>query len=302
MANSDKLLVTVTWQVPYDSLIVREKIELAQHTQNLQELIALATDKSFKVKKSLFERRIDIPDVILGKYLINDKNEEIKQIATERLLHKLYKYNEPKLGNGCSKLLAFLCTFFSKDFIAKLDTVSAKKAAIAAVYLYDIKFGFLTKSRVNFDYYYQEQYHRFYHNKYYSAIGVQTDYEPWADWLWWAIERVAIYKYFPEKIEEALKNNENFVEGEIENIAHLKDAIGAEEKDEKWIKLLASVIFCTGSPKLDFIEQDVARENLGVKMSILFSKIVEAEKVLKSAYKTSLISTRYNEGERNYEK
>lgn len=297
MADSDKLLVTVTRQIPYDRLIVREKIELAQHTQNMEELIALATDKSFNVRKSLLERSTAIPDVILGKYLINDKNEEIKEIATECLLYKLNKYNAPKLGNGCSKLLAFLCTFFSRDFIAKLDTVGAKKAAIAAVYLYDVKFGFLTKSRVNFDYYYKDEYRNFYRSKYNTVFGLQTEYEPWADWLWWALERVAIYSYFPEKIEEVLKNNKNFVDGEIENIAHLKDAIRADEKDEKWIKLLASVIFCSGSPKLDFIEQNSERDWLAFKLQISLRKIIEADEVLQSAYKTSLIFTRYNEGE-----
>lgn len=297
MANSEKLFITVTRQVPYDRLTVKEKIELAQHTQNSEELVALATDKSLNVRKKLVDRKIGIPDVILGKYLINDKNDEIKQIATDRLLHKLDKYNELKLlGNGCAKLLAFLCTFFSKDFIAKLDTVDAKKVAIAAVYLYDIKYGFL---RGCFDYYYKEEYCRFYPDKYYIAIGVQTNYEPWSDVLWWALEKVAIYDYFPEKLEEALKNNENFVDDEIENIARLKDAIRAEEKDEKWIKLLASVMFCSGNPRLDSIQQDCGRVGLGFKMPISLLKIIEADKVLESAYRMSLISTRYNEGEQS---
>lgn len=296
MKTSEKLLVSITRQVPYDELTVEEKLELVKHSPNQRLLVALATDDSLEVRRSLLDTKAQVPDMIFGEYLMKDKNKEVSAIATKKLQDKLSKFNEPVFGTKLKRLLVFLCNFFSTDFISTLDTHEGKKKAMSALYLYEIKYGFTQERSRIFEYEFANNYSRAYVDKYYTLIGAQTSYEPWSLWLWINLGQLANYKYFPKEMEEILNEREYFQDEEIENIVYLKHAIRLDTKYYmNWINIVASTLFNAGSLECSSkLEREYQILYLSEKSRYGLEDIYAAQRILEGVYSTSHVETCYN--------
>lgn len=295
MSDSAKIKVSVTREVPYDRLTVTEKVKLAEHTNENELLVALATDKSAKVRKSLLTRRVfSLPNEILGEYLLNDENEEVRNLASYRINYLLDNYFGVTFGKRYEKLLVFLCLFFSSDFISTLDTIDGKKKAMAAIYLYDMKYGFRPKKTCMFEYEFVNKYSRSYLDKYYERLGAQTSYAPWSIEVWLAVGRVSIYKYFMAEVQTLLQTQNYFSNDEVLDIVWFKE-IAKSDSSDNWIEILANTLFNTGSLDCgDSLEREYQVLYLKVKSGYSLDDILRAQDDLKYYYKTSCIPTCYN--------
>ena len=84
MLDTSKLMVTVERTIPYSKMTIGEKVVMANQTEREDLLEAVALDKSLKVRRALIDRVREIPDRILGEYLLKDEDEYIREEAKKR--------------------------------------------------------------------------------------------------------------------------------------------------------------------------------------------------------------------------
>lgn len=302
MVDTNKLMVRVERDIPYSKITIREKIRLAEQTERKDLLEAVATDKSIKVRRALIDRVRDIPDSILGEYLLKDEDEYVRNKAREWILDK--KLTSSYYGaNGINVVLSFLCKFFSPEFVLTLNLNGNKRKAISAIYLYYMKYG--CQSKINnsklliF-------YNTFNRNSLYSrtedVIHVLTKElrqdEPWESGLYGVLEKLANYRYVPEQLDVVLARN--LLSDEcIANIEELKawqkqtvPELASEELSNNWINVLAKTLYNLGSPTIENNDRIVAKCKL-ILNGQGTEPTNEAEEALEEFYKTSAEPTFY---------
>lgn len=302
MVDTNKLMVTVQRSIPYSKMTINEKINIATQTEREDLLEAVATDKSPRVRRALIDRVREIPDRILGEYLLNSEDEYIRNESRNRIITE--KLSSDYYGeDGINIVFTFLCKFFSPEFVFTLDSYESKRRALSALYLYYMKYGCRSKysnSKLKIFYYIFNRESNYFRSAYsvYLLTGEYKKDEPWNTELWEVLNKLANYKYVPEQIDVVLAKN-LLSDEVISNIHELKKwqeqtAMKHENfnLNEQWINILAKTLFQLGDPIFSDNERIVA------KCRLIFSGettevINAAEGALKEEYETSVESTYY---------
>lgn len=293
MVDTSKLMVSVERSIPYSKMTVKEKIVMAQQTEREDLLEAIVTDKSLKVRRALIERVREIPDKILGDYLLNDEDEYIREEARKRIISE--KLSSGYYGeNGINYILSFICKFFGIEFVLTLDSYESRRKALSALYLYFVKYGCYSKvsnSKLQI-------FHVLFNReapcfrkpdslKHLLDGELKTD-EPWETDLWIILERLSNYRYVPEQIEVVMAKN--LLSDEM--ISNINELIAWQEQTNSrfenvdWISVLAKTLYNLGSPFLRGNERVVAKcrlilNGLGTELTN------EAEEALQKMYEKS---------------
>lgn len=302
MVDTNKLMVTVERAIPYSKMTIGEKVVMANQTEREDLLEAVATDKSLKVRRALIDRVREIPDRILGEYLLKDEDEYIREEARKRIISE--KLSSNYYGeNGINVVLEFICKFFGKDFVLTLDSYESKRKALSALYLYYMKYGCRNKYNNNklqiFHYIFNHKsvYFRNRETLYLLKGECRSD-EPWNTELWGVLEKLANYKYMPEQIDVVLAKK--LLSDEIIfNIEALREwqentmpILLSDDLKYTWINILAKTLYNLGDPLLMNNDRVVGKCNL-----ILNGEGTEvinaAEEALQELYETSVEFTCY---------
>lgn len=302
MVDVSKLMVSVERLIPYSKLLQREKIAIASTTDNEELLEAIATDKSRKVKQTLMERSKEIPDNVLGENLLKDDDAYIREMARRRIVDEKLNSIWYKEYGGINKVLIFLCEFFSPSFVMNLGNPQNKKLAIAAIYLYDIKYGFFKNRDGSPVFIFVPP---FYSHTIRTTIGMNpflakrvahSKYEPWNGELWKIIDKLSNYRYVPEELDIALKENKLSEEekANVEILKQWKNLTMPYKTGNHWVYVLAKTLFNLG--EVTAIESEENKKVVRYRITIeeSFKLIEEAEAVLFEMYKTSACTSYFN--------
>ena len=302
MVDTSKLMVRVEREIPYSRITMREKIRLAEQTEREDLLEAVATDKSLKVRRALVDRVRDIPDSILGEYLLKDEDEFIRNKAREWIIDK--KLTSSYYGeDGINVILSFLCKFFSPEFVLSLNSYGNKRKAMSVIYLYYMKYGCQSKLNNSKLLIFYNAFNR---NSLYSrnedviymiTKELKQD-EPWESGLYGVLKKLANYRYVPEQLDVVLARN--LLSDEcIANIEELKawqkqtiPELASEELANNWINILAKTLYNLGNPCIEKNDRILAKCKL-ILNGQGTEPTNEAEEALEEFYKTSAEPTFY---------
>lgn len=280
--NPTEYTVTVKREVPYSELTEKEKINFATVSNEEALLELIANDKSFNVRETLANRYMRIPTKILCE-LLQDDDETIKKIAKTRIFNELIYSNSESYTKCFELMLAFLCEFFGKDFICRLTEFEIKRQAFSAIYLYDLKYGFLGSKESLFGV-------RCFNSKISSYYSLHDDGQPNNGTIWKLLGTMAYYQYMPEELEIVLKKK--LVPSE--NVQNIKEWVKNSEPsnlEKPWIDILSKTLFNFGRPYTSIEEKMEEHFKLYIVESL---EIIEkAEIAISEMYKTSAVITAY---------
>lgn len=302
MVDTSKLKVRVERLIPYSKMTIKEKIEMAVQTEREDLLEAIATDKVIKIRRALIDRVREIPDMILGEYLLKDEDEYVRNKARERIISE--KITSSYYGeDGINVVLSFLCKFFGPEFVMTLDSGESRRRALSAIYLYYMKYGCrsdLTDSKLQIFYciFNRDTPYSRVEDVIYRIINEIKKDEPWESELYEVLKKLANYRYVPEQLDVALARN--LLSDEcIANIEELKawqkqtiPELSSEELANNWINVLAKTLYNLGNPSIESNDRIVAKCKLTLNGQGT-EPIAEAEKALEEFYKTSAECTYY---------
>lgn len=277
-------IVTVKREVPYSELTEKEKINFATGSNEEALLELIANDKSRNVREALVNRYMRIPAEILCE-LLQDDDATIKKIAKDRIFNELI-YSNSEIYTKCFELLlAFLCEFFGKDFICKLNEFENKRHAFSAIYLYDLKYSFWGSRESVFGV-------RCFNSKISSYYYLHDDGQPNNGTIWQLLGVMKYYQYMPEELENVLEKK--LISSE--NVQNLKEWVTESEPSnfgKTWIDILSKTLFNLGRPYINIEEKKEERFKLCMVESL---EIIEkAESAISEMYKTSAVITAYTE-------
>lgn len=280
--NPTEYTVTVKREVPYSELTEKEKINFAIGSNEEALLELIANDASLKVRETLANRAMRISGKILCE-LLQDKNPNIRKTAKARVFNELLYSNLEKYTKSFELLLTFVCEFFGKDFICKLTEFEAKRQALSAIYLYDLKYSFLKSQESLFG---PRQFNTG-NGGYYSLYD---DGQPNNGTIWKLLGTMAYYQYMPEELEIVLKKK--LVSSE--NVQNIKEWVRNSEPsnlEKPWIDILSKTLFNLGRPYTSIEEK--MEEHFKLYMVESLEIIEKAEIAISEMYKTSAVITAY---------
>lgn len=303
MVDTRKLMVRVEREIPYSKITMREKIRLAEQTEREDLLEAVAMDKSLKVRLALIDRVREIPDRILGEYLLKDDNEDIREKARKRIISE--KLSSNYYGkDGINIVLLFLCKFFNPEFVLNLNSYGNKRRAMSAIYLYFMKYGCRSertnsKLQIFHKIFNQKEHNSRNTNLWHILTGDQKKDEPWETDLWKILEKLANYRYVPEQINVVL--GRNLLSSEvISNINILKlwckQTVCEPENDDlskQWVNILAKTLYNLGEPLMENNSRTLAKCRLILEGGVSTELANAAEEALKEIFDTSAEKTYY---------
>lgn len=301
MSDINKLMVTVTRAIPYYKMTIREKVEMAQQTEREDLLEAVATDKSIKVRRALIDRAREIPDRILGEYLLCDADEYIREEAHKRIIAE--KLTSNYYGkDGINFVLYFICKFFGTEFALTLESYENKRKALSALYLYYMKYGCYSRiSNSKLKIFYRPfnsdaPCFRKPDSLIHILKGELKSDEPWEIELWGVLEKLSNYKYVPEQIEVVLAKKliPDEVISNINELLVWLEQTNPNFENTDWINVLAKTLYNLGSPLLEGNDRVVAKCRL-ILNGLDTELTNEAEEALKEMYSASDEYTYYTQ-------
>ena len=302
MLDTSKLMVTVERTIPYSKMTIGEKVVMANQTEREDLLEAVALDKSLKVRRALIDRVREIPDRILGEYLLKDEDEYIREEAKKRIISEKLSSNYYG-SDGINVVLEFICKFFGKDFILTLHSYESKRKALSALYLYYMKYGCrnkLNNSKLQIFHYIFNHESVYFRNRetLYLLKGECRSDEPWNTELWCVLEKLANYRYVPEQIDIVLSRH-LLSDETVSNIDSLREwqentmpVCIMDDLKHTWINILAKTLYNLGDPLLINNDRVVGKCKLilnGEGTEVINS----AEEALQKMYETSVEFTCY---------
>lgn len=285
MTNPEKFIVSVTREVPYSDLTNEEKMYFATVSNNVELLELLANDSSVRVLETLVLRAARIPENILCNALLKNRNEKIRKLAKARICNELIYTNGEISSKYVELLFSFLYEFFDDNFVNSLNEVENKREALSAIYLYEIKYGFLESEVFLFN-----KNGRFNVKGSNGYFSLYEDGQPHNATVWEMLEGISYFKYMPEEQEEILKNNLISTKNVDAFKAWIEES-NPHNLDKPWISILSKTLFNLGSPDISIERKKEERFKLCMIEGL--EVIEKAEAAIGAMYETSRVSTVY---------